>query len=264
MGLCITVQVVDEAIEQFVRRMEVQQFVIARFALLKDRPQAAHPCRQPCLVGAQRRNQTRCIGAGQRTTAETVEQFGEVLQTRFYRRHGMVRIVVAQAFEQLMQGIEARGDAHELTVQAAESAIAPTHVRVFEHGDAAQPFESDCLGNEAHIAGLERLALTAATQAVGDELGKHAEALIQGVAHGGAGGLRQDCSADQGRTENAQRDFQHPPDRRHERPLRMGQRGQADHRRGVSGEDETVGAEVAAAGGAGRADTDPDRQRTEE
>ncbi|MNY09031.1 hypothetical protein D3C86_1419200 [compost metagenome] len=44
----------------------------------------------------------------------------------------------------------------------------------------------------------------------------------------------------------------------------MGQRGQADHRRGVSGEDETVGAEVAAAGGACRADTDPDRQRTEE
>ncbi|MNL02030.1 hypothetical protein D3C87_1225200 [compost metagenome] len=176
----------------------------------------------------------------------------------------MIRIVAAQAFEQLMQGIEARGDAHELTVQAAESAIAPTHVRVFEHGDAAQPFESDCLGNEAHIAGLERLALTAATQAVGDELGKHAEALIQGVAHGGAGGLRQDCSADQGRTENTQRDFQHPPDRRHERAVRVGQRGQADHRRGVSGEYETVGAEVAAAGGAGRADTHPDRQRTEE
>ncbi|MNR43930.1 hypothetical protein D3C85_1626060 [compost metagenome] len=72
-GLCITVQVVDEAIEQFVRRVEVQQFVVARFALLKDRPQAAHPRRQPCLVGAQRRNQTLRIGAGQRTATEAVE-----------------------------------------------------------------------------------------------------------------------------------------------------------------------------------------------
>ncbi|MCY1421621.1 hypothetical protein D9M71_372820 [compost metagenome] len=124
-----------------------------------------------------------------------------------------------------MQGVEARGDAHEFAVQATEPAIAPTHVRVFENSDAAQAFQTHGFGDETHVASLERLALTATTQAVGDEQGEHAEALIQGIAHRRAGRLRQDRRTDQGRTENAQRDLQHPPDRRHERAIRMGQRG---------------------------------------
>ncbi|MNS80279.1 hypothetical protein D3C72_1139540 [compost metagenome] len=263
-GLCITVQVVDETIKQLVRGVEIQLLGIARIALLERCPQTTHPRRQTFLVGAQHHDQTRRIGAGQGTTAEAVEQLGEVLQTRLDGRHHGVRRAAAQAFEQLVQGIEARGDAHELTVQATEPAIAPTHVRVFKNSHAAQAFQAHGFGDETHVAGLERLPLTATAQAVGDEQGEHTKTLIQGIAHRRASRLRQDGGTDQGRTENAQRDFQHPPDRRHERPLRMGQRGQADHRRGVSSEDETVGAEVAAAGGAGRADTDPDRQRTEE
>jgi len=114
------------------------------------------------------------------------------------------------------------------------------------------------------VAGLERFGLTATAQAVGDEQGEHAEALVQGIANRRAGRLRQDRRTDQGRTENAQRDLQHPPDRRHERAIRMGQRGQTDHRGGVSGEDKSIGAKVAAARGTGRSGTDPDRQRTEE
>ncbi len=163
-----------------------------------------------------------------------------------------------------MQGIEARGDAHELAVQATEATVAPTHVRVFEHRHAAQPFQAHRFGDEAHVAGFESLGFAAPAQAIGDEQGEHAEALIQGVAHRRAGGLRQDCGADHGRAENPQRDLQHPPHRRHERAVRVRQRRQPDHRGGVAGEHKTVGAEVTAARGTGRADADPDRQRAEE
>ena len=163
-----------------------------------------------------------------------------------------------------MQGVEARGDAHELAVQPTEPTVAPTHVRVFEHGDAAQPFQADRLGDETHVARFECVALAAAAQAIGDEQGEHAEALIQGVAHRGAGGLRQDRGTDQGRAENPQGDFQHPPDCRHERAVRMCQRRQSDHRGGVAGEHKSIGAKVAITRRASRANADPDRQRAKE
>ncbi|MNV87760.1 hypothetical protein D3C71_1819110 [compost metagenome] len=98
-GLCITVQVVDKAIEQFVGGVEIQLPGLARIALLERRPQTAHPRWQTFLVGAQHCNQARCIGAGQGTTAEAVEQLGEVLQAGFDRLHHLVCRAAAQAFE---------------------------------------------------------------------------------------------------------------------------------------------------------------------
>ena len=163
-----------------------------------------------------------------------------------------------------MQGVESRGDAHELAVQTIEPTVAPTHVRVFKHGDAAQPFQPHRFGDEAHVAGFKSVPFAATAQAIGDEQREHTEALIQGVAHRGAGGLRQDRRADQRRAENPEGDFQHAPDRRHERPVRVRQRRQTDHRGGVPGQHKTVGAKVAIARRAGRADADPDRQRAEE
>ncbi|MNF87934.1 hypothetical protein D3C84_704130 [compost metagenome] len=137
-------------------------------------------------------------------------------------------------------------------------------MRVFEHGDTTQAFQAHRFGDEAHVARLERIPLTAPAQAVGDEQGKHAEALIQGVVHRGAGGLRQDRGADQGRAENPQGDFQHPPHRRHERAVGMRERRQPDHRSGVAGEHKTVSAKVTVTRGTGRTNADPDRQRAEE
>ncbi len=133
-------------------------------------------------------------------------------------------------------------------------------MRVFENRHAAQAFEAHGFGDKAHIARFERLGFAASAQAIGDEQCEHAEALIQGVAHGGTGGLRQDRGADHGRAKDAQRDFQHSPYGGHERAVRVCQRGQTDHRGGVTGKDKTVGAEVAATRGAGRTDTDPDCQ----
>ena len=117
-GLCITVQVVDEAIEQFVRGVEVELFGIAGVALLERRPQAADTRRQRFLIGTQGYHQACRIGAGQCATTEAVEHFGEVLQTRFDGGHHMISRTAAQTLEQLMQGVEARGDAHELAVRA--------------------------------------------------------------------------------------------------------------------------------------------------
>ncbi|MNI44989.1 hypothetical protein D3C73_993900 [compost metagenome] len=260
-GLCVTVQVVDEAIQQFVGGVEVQLLVVAWAGLLECGPQAAHPCRQRFLVGGHGLHQARRIRAGQGATTEAVEHFGKVLQAGFDRGHHMIRRTGAQAFEQLVQGVEARGQAHEFAVQAAQSTVSPAHVRVFEHGDAAQPLQAHCLGAEPHVAGLERLALAAAAQAVGDEQGEHAKALVQGIAHRRAGGLRQDRGADHGGAKNPQGNFQHAPHGGHERTLRVGQRRQADHRGGVAGQHEAIGAEVAIARGTRRADADPDRQR---
>ncbi|MNK79429.1 hypothetical protein D3C87_990960 [compost metagenome] len=218
-------QVVDEAIKQFVGGVEIQLLGFAWIGFLEDCSQASHPCRQPLLVGRQRCRQTGGVGAGQSTTAEAVEHFGEILQTRSDRGNHMFFAVAAQAFKQLMQRVEARGDAHELAVQTTQSAVAPTHVRVFEHGHAAQAFKAHGFSDEAYVTGLERLGFAAPAQAIGDEQREHAEALIQGVAHGGAGGLRQDRGADQGRAENPQRDLQHSPNRCHERAVRVRQRG---------------------------------------
>ncbi|MNF86014.1 hypothetical protein D3C84_684350 [compost metagenome] len=50
-GLCITVQLVDEAIEQFVRGVEIQQIGVAGHTFLKAGSQAAHSRRQALLVG---------------------------------------------------------------------------------------------------------------------------------------------------------------------------------------------------------------------
>ncbi|MNM36672.1 hypothetical protein D3C81_473880 [compost metagenome] len=260
-GLCITVQVIDEAVEQFISGVEIQKLGVARIALLKHRPQAAHPRRQTFLVSRQRRDQPCGIGAGQGAAAEAIEQFGQILQTRFDRRHRMIGAAAAQTFQQLVQGVETGGDAHELAVQTTEPTVAPTHVRVFEHGDAAQSFQAYGLSDEAHVAGFEGLRPTAAAQAVGDEQGEHAEALIQGIAHGGAGGLRQDRGADQGRAENPQGDFQHSPHRHHEGTVGMRQRRQSNHCCGIAGQHKTVGAEITTARRAGRADANPDRQR---
>src|SRR3546814_18944649 len=105
------------------------------------------------------------------------------------------------------------GDAHELAVQAAEPTVTPTHVRVFEHRHAAQAFQAHGFGNEADVARLEYLAFAASTQAIRDNQGKHSTALVQGVAHGGAGGLRPDRGAAQGRAEKPQGNTHHPPDR---------------------------------------------------
>lgn len=264
MGLGIAVQLVDEAIKQLIGGVEIQLLGIARLVLLEQRAHAAHPRRQLGLVARQLFGQARGIGAGQGAAGETVQQFGEVLQPGFGRRQHILGGAAAQAFEQLVQGVEAGGDAHELAVQTTQAAVAPAHVRVLEHRDAAQAFQAHRFGDEAHVAALERIALAAAAQTVGDEQGEHPEALVQGVAHRRAGGLRQDRGADQGGAENPQGDLQHPPHRRHKGAIRMGQGWQADHCCGVAGKHEAVGAEVAITGGAGRADADPDRQRTEE
>jgi hypothetical protein len=100
----------------------------------------------------------------------------------------------------------------------------PLRRRIFEHGNAAQPFQAHGFGDEAHVAGLEAFTLAAPAQAIGDELREHPEALIQGIAHGGAGGLRQNRSAHQGGADNSQGDFQYSPNGRHKGAIRMGQR----------------------------------------
>ena len=262
-GLRVVVQVVDKAVKQLVGGVKIQLLGFARVALLKARAQAAHFGGQAVLVGAQLVDQARGVGTGEGATGETVEHFGEVLQAGLDGRHHVVGRIGAQAFEQLVQGIEARGDAHEFAVEAAEPTIAPTHMRVFKYRDAAQPFQADRFGDKAHVAGLEPFTLAAPAQAVGDEQREHAKALIQRVAHGRAAGLRQDCGADQRGAQDPQGDFQHPPDRRHKCAVRMGQGWQANHRRRVTGQHKPIGAKVAVARGAGGAEADPDGQRAE-
>ncbi|MNH10878.1 hypothetical protein D3C79_703690 [compost metagenome] len=163
-----------------------------------------------------------------------------------------------------MQGIEARGDGHELAVHAHQATRAPAHVRVFEGGDVAQALEPHCFSDEAHVAALEAVPLAFAAQGLDHHPGEHAKALVQGVAHGGTGRLRQDRGADEGRHQNAQGDFQHPPYRRHERLVRVLQHRQADHRRGVAGQHEAIGAEGAVAHGTGRAQAYPQGQAGQE
>ncbi|MNZ66592.1 hypothetical protein D3C78_848210 [compost metagenome] len=256
-------QLVDEAIEQFVRGVEIQQIGVAGHTFLKAGSQAAHSRRQALLVGRQLARQARCIGMGQCPAGEAVEQLGQVLQPRLDGSHHMIGGAAAQALKQPVQRIEASGDTHEFAVQTTEPAVASAHVRVFEYGHAAQAFQAHGFGNEADIAALEGLALATPPQAISDEQRKHAEALVQGVAHGGAGGLREDRGADQGGAENPQGDFQHPPDGGHERPVRVRQRRQADHCRRVAGQHKAVGTEVAITRGTGRADPHPDRQCAE-
>ena len=263
-GLRVVVQVVDEAVQQLVGSVEIQLLGVRRVVFLEARPQAAHLGGQAVLVGAQLVDQARGIGAGEGAAREAVEHFGQVLQAGLDRCHHMVGLIGAQAFKQLVQGVEACGDAHEFAVEATEPPVAPTHVRVFEHGDAAQAFQAHSFGNKAHVAGLEAFALAAPAQAVGHEQREHTKALVQRVAHGGAGSLRQDGGADQCRAQYPQGNFQHPPHRRHKGAVRVGQGRQADHCRGVAGEHKPIGAKVAVARGASGANAHPDRQRTEE
>ncbi len=264
MGLRVVVQVVDEAVKQLVGGVEIQLLGFAGFTFLEGRAQGTHLGGQAVLVGAELGHQPCGVGAGEGTAGKTIEQFGQVLQAGLDRSDHVVRRIGTQAFEQLVQGVEACGDAHEFAVQATEPAIAPTHVRVFKHRDTAQPFQAHGLRDKAHVAGLEALALAAPTQAVGDKQREHAKTLVQGIAHRGAGGLRQDRGADQRGAQNPQGDFQHAPYRRHKGTVRMGQGRQADHRRRVAGQHKTIGAKVTVARGASRADTYPDRQCAEE
>ena len=137
-------------------------------------------------------------------------------------------------------------------------------MRVFEHGHAAHAFQAHTFADKAHVAVFIGLLRRLVAQPLGHEAGKHTKAFIQRVMHGRACGFRQDGCTDNGRAEDAQGDFQHPPDRGHKGAIGVGQRRQADHCRGVTGQDKTIGPEVTATGRTGRADTDPDRQRAQE
>ncbi|MNM48171.1 hypothetical protein D3C81_591500 [compost metagenome] len=250
-GQRVAVQVIDKAIKQFVSGVKIQQVSIARPALDIGGTQAAHPLRQAFLVGGQLLGQARGVGAGQRPTGIAFEQIRQRVEAGLDRRDDLQRATQTQAFKQLVQGVEARGDGHELAVHAPQPAIASAHVRVFESSDIAQAFQANRFSDKTYVAAFEAIALAVATQALDDKTGEHPEALVQGIAHRRTGRLRQDRGADQGRHQNPQGDFQHPPDRRHKRPIRVLQRRQADHRGGVTGEHKAIGLEGPIAHGTG-------------
>jgi len=262
-GLRVVVQVIDKPVKQLVGGVEIQLLGFTWVLFLKSRAQAADLGGQALFIGRQLAHQARGIGAGQRTAGETIEQFGKVLHAGS-GGDNRGRFIRAQPLQQLMQSIEARGDAHEFAVEATEPAVAPTHVRVFKHRDAAQSFKAHRFSDKTHVAGLETFTSAASAQAIGDEQREYAEALVQGVAHGGAAGLRQNRGADQRGAQNPQGNFQHPPHRRHERAVRMGQGRQANHRRRITGKHKPIGAEVTVARRAGGANAHPNRQRAEE
>ncbi len=260
----VVVQVIDKAVQQLVGGMKIQLLGFARVALLERRAQTAHRGGQAVFISAELVNQPCGIRACERAAGKTVKHFGEVLQAGFDRDDHMIGGVGAQPLQQLVQGVEARRDAHEFAVEATEPPIAPTHVRVFKHGDAAQPFQAHGLGDKPHVAGLEFFTPATTAQAVGDKQREHAEALVQGIAHGGAGGLRQDRRADQRRANNPQGDFQHAPHCRHERAVGVRQRRQTDHRGRIAGQHKPIGTKVAVTRGTGGANAHPDRQRAQE
>nr|GFA52677.1 hypothetical protein [Tanacetum cinerariifolium] len=263
-SLGVVMQVIDEAIQQFVGGVEIQQLVVAWVGPDEFGTKAAHVLRQIRLVDTQPIGEQRGVGVGQRASGEGLQQPGQCSEARLNGLNRRRHTAPTQAFEQLVQRVEARGDGHELAVQPIQPTVAPTHVRVFKHRDRTQAFEPYRIGNEAHVARFEGRRIAFAAQAGDDELGEGAKALVQGVAHRRTRTLRQDGSAHQCRADDAERDFKDPPHGRHERGIRVRKGRQPSHCGGVAGEHETVCAKVAIACSTGTAEADPDRQAAEE
>ncbi|MNO97292.1 hypothetical protein D3C76_889950 [compost metagenome] len=198
MGLGIAVHLVDEAVEQLESGMEVEQVGLAGVGLLVLGAQPTHLGLQALFIGGQLQRQAQRVRVGQGAAHVGFKQRDQGVQAGLDGADDLQWATCAQAFEQPVQGVEARGDGHEFAVHAHQPARAPAHVRVFEGGDVTQALQAHGLGNEAHVAGFETVTLAVATQGFDHHPGKHAEALVQGVAHGRAGRLRQNRGADKG------------------------------------------------------------------
>ncbi|MCY1226669.1 hypothetical protein D9M72_389110 [compost metagenome] len=287
-GLGVVVQVVGEAIEQFGGSVVVQALGFAGVLHGELCPTAADQLHQLLLASLQADDQLRGIGFAAEAVTQGREQAGHLGQARLQglqNRAALLRTIVGassagerrrlrafasrarsyhQSLQQLVQGVETGGEHHELVVQPRQTPAAHAHVRIFEGGGAAHVLQTNRGGGEARSAGVEARGIQAASQPFAGKGGEVAEASVQGVAQVGTGGLRQDQAIDQAGAENAQADFQHPPEREHEGIIGVSRGRQADHHRRVAGQHAGIAAEVAIARGAGGTQADPDRQAKHE
>ena len=264
MGQGVVVHLLGETVEQLGGGIEVQPRLFARLQRQQFSARLADARHQAFAAVGEALGEALGVMVGDGAATDLLEQPGDFLQARFERFQHLGGALRAQAFEQLVEGVETGIHGHELAAQANQPAIAQAHVRILEGARRAHRLQAHGLGGEGHVAAFEALAPADPAQAVKDERGEQAEAHVQRIAHRRAGGLRHDHRADHPRAEDRQADFQDPPDRLHEGAFRMAGGGDADQRRGVAGEHAGVGAEVTVAGGPGGAEADPDRRAEQE
>ncbi len=154
-GSCVVEQLAEQPVQQLERGVKIQSFGVAGQGALQLGAQASDLLGKLRPVRLQTRDQQRRVIVGQGAVGESVEQLCKVFKTGIDMRQHLIGLFETQTLEQLVQGIEARGDRHEFAVQAVESTVAATHVRVFEYRDAAQPFQADGFGHKAYVAGFE-------------------------------------------------------------------------------------------------------------
>ncbi|GAB0062280.1 hypothetical protein IBA8401_33090 [Pseudomonas syringae] len=155
MGSCVVEQLAEQAVQQLERGVKVQSFGVAGQGVLQLGAQASDPFGEVHPARLQTRDQQRRVIVGQGAVGEPVKQCCKVFKAGIDMLQHLFGLLETQTLEQLVQGIEARGDRHEFAVQTVESTVAATHVRVFEYRDAAQPFKADGLGHKTYIAGFK-------------------------------------------------------------------------------------------------------------
>ncbi len=196
MGQGVVVHFLGETVEQLGGGIEVQPRLFARLPRQRFSARLADARHQAFAAVGEALGEALGVMVGDGAATDLLEQPGDFLQARFERFQHLGGALRAQAFEQLVEGVETGIHGHELAAQANQPAIAQAHVRILEGARRALSSPGPRPGRRRPRCCFRSARARRPRAGCQDERGEQAEAHVQRIAHRRAGGLRHDHRAD--------------------------------------------------------------------
>ena len=140
-----------ETVEQLGGGIEVQPRLFARLPRQQLAARLADARHQAFAAVGEALGEALGVMVGDGAATDLLEQPGDFLQARFERFQHLGGALRAQAFEQLVEGVETGIHGHELAAQANQPAIAQAHVRILEGARRAHRLQAHGLGGETTL-----------------------------------------------------------------------------------------------------------------